>query len=448
MPSCDVRNPESPSRRPLLSAAAVAVVGVLAVVGYGALNKPSLPPHVVKGDGEGYYSYLTAYLIDRDPSFRTLVQRRFTTPDALRLSGLSYQPQTDRYLVKYPPGEALMTLPFFAAGHAVALATGERADGYSRSEQLASGLAAIAWGLAGLAALRRLLLRWFSDLATAMTLVAIGLGTSLLHYLAYDSSYSHAFSFAAISMTMLTVIRWLERPGSWSRAIAAGLAAGLVIAVRPANIVAILPLALFGVFSRPTLMAQLRLLAHHWRHLLAAAAAASPAVIATLLAWRYAAGQLRLFTYGPTEQFSFLHPKWQVLYSFRPHGLLPYAPVLILALIGLVPLYRRTPQWTWSIALALALETYLLASWRAWPLGHAFGHRGYVDAVGLFALPLAALFAAVWRTRWKWPITATSAVAIATTMLGMAAHWQGRLPPDGAPPAGYLAAMVGQDRNP
>jgi len=35
----------------------------------------------VKGDGEAYYAYLTAYLVDGDPSFRTLVRRRFPTED-------------------------------------------------------------------------------------------------------------------------------------------------------------------------------------------------------------------------------------------------------------------------------------------------------------------------------------------------------------------------------
>lgn len=421
------------------------MIAILALLGYARLNKPSLPPQVVKGDGEGYYAYLSGYLLDRDPSFRTLVRRRFTTDELVGLSGLSYQPRTGRYLDKYSPGQALLTLPFFAVGHAVATIRGERADGYSRSEELSSGLAAIAWAVAGLAAVRRVLLRWFSDPVTAVVLACVSLGTGLFHYMAYDSSYSHAFSFSAVCFTSLAVIRWIERPGSRRRAVEVGLAAGLVACVRPANIVAIGPMVLFGVVSGPTLRARALLLGRHWHQVLLGAAAASPFVLANLLVWRIATGRLLFFSYRADEGFSFLHPQWGVLFSFRPHGLLPYAPVLVLALLGMAALWCRARWWFWPAALSFLLETYLLASWRAWPLGDGFGHRGYVDIVGVLAVPMAALLAAVWRSRWRWAVGGLAAVATVSTMLGALAYWQNRLPHDGASPRNYLAAIVGGD---
>ena len=416
-------------------------VAAVALILYAGLNRPGRSPRVVRGDGEGYYAYVTAYVVDGDPSFRTLVRRRFANDESLRLSGLRYEPRTGRYLDKYSPGVAMLTLPFFLAGHGLATFEG-RADGYSGTEQFSSGLAAIACGFAGLAALRRLLLRWYSDAATAATLVCIGLGTGLLNYLAFDSSYSHAFSFAAVALTLLAVIRWLERPESWRRAVEGGLAVGLVVCIRPANIVAVVPAVAFGVVGWPTIRSRVLILSHHWARILLGAAVAAPFVLVSLLAWRAASGRLLLFSYQG-EQFSFLQPKWQVLSSFRPHGLLPYAPVLALAVLGMVPLWRRHRSWFWPVTLGLFLQTYLLASWREWPLGGGFGHRGYVDVNALLAVPLAAFFAAIRPGRWRWAAGAFATVAVVTTVLGTLAYWQGRLPPDGASPGSYLDAILG-----
>lgn len=442
VPRCTQKRQPAP-----YSAAAIIVIATMAMVGYAGLNRPTSAPHIVKGDGEGYYAYLTAYVVERDPSFRSLVDHRFAAADLRQLSGLSYQPRTGRYLDKFSPGEALLTLPFFTAGHVVARLGGERADGYSRSEELFSGLAAIAWSLIGLAALRRVLLRRFSDAVTAATLVCVSLGTSLLHYMAFDSSYSHAFSFAAICLTLLGVVRWMEHPDSWRRAVHGGLSIGLVICIRPANIATLVPLLTFGMVSRPTLRARALLFARNWQRILLGAAAAAPLILGNLLAWRYAAGRLVFFSYRQDEHFAFLHPQWQVLYSFKPHGLLPYAPVLALATIGILSLHRRAPEWFWPVILALSLETFLLASWSAWPLGDAFGQRGYVDVDGIFALPLAALLTAAWPTRWRWAVGALAGMATLTTMLGTAAYWQHRLPHDGATPNAYLAAITGHDSN-
>lgn len=441
--------PRAERRRGTCSAGAIMLVATFALVGFSGLNRPTSTPHVVKGDGEGYYAYLTAYVVDGDPSFRGLVDRRFADEGFRGLSGLSYQPRTGRYLDKYTPGEALMTLPFFLAGHGLATAIGERADGYSRIEQVSCGLAAIAWALAGLAALRRLLLRWFSDAVTAAALICVSLGTSLLHYMAFESSYSHAYSFAAICLTLLTVVRWIEEPASSARAVQAGLAIGLVVCIRPANVVAILPLVTYGMSSRATIRHRALILARSWRQLLLGAAAAAPLVIGNLLAWWYATGHLLLFSYRQDEHFDFLHPQWRVLYSFRPHGLLPYAPVLALGAVGMVPLWRRASEWFWPVALALSLETYLLASWSAWPLGDGFGQRGYVDIDGIFAVPLAALIATVWvwRSRWRWVVGGVTAMATLSTILGTAAYWQGRLPHDGASAGTYLNVLAGRDDN-
>ncbi|HMK65381.1 MAG TPA: hypothetical protein VK564_06275, partial [Thermodesulfobacteriota bacterium] len=56
---------------------------------------------------------------------------------------------------------------------------------------------------------------------------------------------------------------------------------------------------------------------------------------------------------------------------------------------GPLKLYR------WPIALCLLLHLYLVSSWPNYFYGWSFGHRAFVDALGLFALPLAVFYKGV-----------------------------------------------------
>jgi hypothetical protein len=50
----------------------------------------------------------------------------------------------------------------------------------------------------------------------------------------------------------------------------------------------------------------------------------------------------------------------------------------------------------------LAADTYLMASWHMWYFGVRYGHRAYVDALGVFGIYMAAFFAwAAERPRWR-----------------------------------------------
>ena len=76
-------------------------------------------------------------------------------------------------------------------------------------------------------------------------------------------------------------------------------------------------------------------------------------------------------------------------------GLFFWSPLLLAAVAGLV-LLGRSPNAARAFVLPgvvfLALDTYVIASWWDWQFGGSYGHRGFVDALPIFALGLAAFF--------------------------------------------------------
>src|SRR5689334_9584871 len=92
--------------------AIVLLVGVLGLFSlmfiYG--RRLNYPP--IRSDGVGYYLYLPASLIDHDLSLDTTVRRSFggKSPE---WAGVNRIRETNRLLIKYPPGEAIMLAPFF-----------------------------------------------------------------------------------------------------------------------------------------------------------------------------------------------------------------------------------------------------------------------------------------------------------------------------------------------
>lgn len=81
-------------------------------------------------------------------------------------------------------GVALLALPFYFAGHFLAV------SGIPTNDALAAGLAGVFYLVAGLYALKRLLARHFRDSVVIATLVCITFGTNLFHYATFDNLWS------------------------------------------------------------------------------------------------------------------------------------------------------------------------------------------------------------------------------------------------------------------
>jgi hypothetical protein len=401
----------------------------------------------VDADGEGYYAYLPAYLLDHDPSFKTVLLRDILP----QYAGLGHQPPeafgfsaqpTGAWLDKYGVGVAILVLPVFALGHVIAVMAGVNADGYSRPEVFTVGLAALGYTVLGLFALRALLRRWFSDRVVAAALIGVTFGTGTIVYLSWAPLVSHDFTFFAVASMLLGAQRWFERPGSWSRAALLGLAMGVVVAIRLPNVVLLVAVPLLGVGGSTALKTRLTLLRTYASRLAVAASSGLLVLVPQVITWYYATGHLITRPY-PGESFDFLHPHLvESLLWFEPHGMIPFYPVLGLALVGLGVAWFRRRDLALPVTAAFLLFWYLVSAWHDWSYSDAFGDRAFIDVAPLLALPLATLFASVPRRVSQLVLGGLAGALVAITCAMTVAYMQRRMPDDGIDASGYFQILL------
>ena len=202
-------------------------------------------------------------------------------------------------------------------------------DGSSLYYQHGDGLSGLAWTIAGLFVLRRLLRRHFSDAITAATLVTILLGTNLYHYATYDSSFSHAYSFFLFAAFLELVEQWHARPRHVT-SVLLGVVAGLIVLTRHTNVLLLVFFPLYGVLNRESFRARLGVIRREARRV-ALIAAVAAIVVAPQLAISYqATGKPIVSSYGNLGFYWGSPGIVAVLFSVQK-GLFFWTPVLLLA---------------------------------------------------------------------------------------------------------------------
>jgi hypothetical protein len=426
-PSAGVASPSWRSDRVAVSAV-ILFVAVCAAASFSWIYGSQLafgPP--IRSDAMGYYLYLPAVMLDRDITLERTAERSFAGR-TWEMEGVRRVEPRDRFLDKYPPGEAIMLVPFFVLGDAAARVSGARTDGFSTPYQWAAAAGGLVYALLGLAVLGFLLLRWFSSATVVLTLLGITFGTSLFHYSTYDAVFSHAFSFFLVALILRLALSVYERPQPWNAA-ALGLASGLLAAVRPTNVTILVFVSLLGVTNVHHVTQRVGTLRRHARLLAPATAAFVLPLLPQVAYWHAITGKFFVYTYRG-EHLDVLHPHLlEVLFSVRK-GLFFWAPLLLLAVLGLLFL-RRHARETFVPAVAyLVVSTWVIASWSTWWYGGSLGQRAFVETLPVFALGLAALIETA-RQRVARGVLVTLVGAL--TLLAVhntVAYWQHEIPID------------------
>ena len=96
--------------------------------------------------------------------------------------------------------------------------------------------------------------------------------------------------------------------------------------------------------------------------------------------------------------FQFLRPEMLNVWFSTKRGLFSWSPILIFALIGFVPLYRKNRLLGAATIIIFLLESYVNSIVNDWWGGEAFGTRRFISLMPFFALGLAAFLDSI-RTR-------------------------------------------------
>jgi len=414
--------------------------------------KQPLPP--IWGDGLGIYSYLPSYLIYHDLSMESLYSptRLYDYP----ANGLDFDegedfrryPGTGHYIIEKGIGQAVLMLPFFLLGHLVAPLFGSAMDGFSIAYQFAALVAGIFYMLGGMVILFKILIRHFSSKIVILTLLSLFLGTNLLAYGLLGSSMTHIYSFFLICLLLYLTPAWYSDP-SRSNTLRLGLVAGLIPLVRNPDLIFLSFLPFYGITGWDSLMERARFLWQIKKKVFLLLVVAFLVFFPQMIIWKIATNHFLVKTYMYNfERFYFLSPQIIKVLFHPHHGLFIWSPILLFSVLGLWKMEGLFKLYRLPIIVCLLLHLYIASSWYVWWYNWSFGHRAFVDALGMFALPLAAFFGSLRRTIVKRFVIFVSTFFIALSFYSFIQFFTGVLPGEMKPPMTwqqYKATLLDTD---
>lgn len=406
----------------------IAATALVAVATYVAVYSRAGGDAPIHSDGYSYYVYLPATIIYKDPSLAALADEWYggVYPD---FTGITRRPDTGRWLNPHPIGVAVLMAPFFLLSDALTWWSNLPRDGFSFYYQHGAGLAGIAYFLAGLALLQRILSRHFSGGVVLATLVCITWGTNLFHYAVFDGTFSHAFSFFLVCAWLFFTERWWQRP-SRRDSVMLGIIAALIVLIRHTNAILLLVLPLYGIGHARELRERPAELWRRRQLLLIAIVVGTIGLIPQFVLYRWTTGSWIANSYAAVDvRFNWGSPRIvSVLFSTQK-GLFFWSPLLLLTLVGAIVAEGWTRGLVLAASVVFALTTYLVASWSEWQFGASYGHRAFTDGFPIAAPFLASTFA--WASRRAIARRVIATLAVATVLLSivqMLQYWNGIMP--------------------
>jgi len=355
---------------------------------------------VIQWDIISYYSYLPATFIYGDPTLGFLDH----PPEGFKNDSKFWyiKLENGNRLIATSMGMSFMYAPFFFMAHGLAPWFGEVRDGYDSIYQLFLVLGSLFWVILGFFQLKKLLLRFFNEGITAITLLAVGLGTNLFYYATHEAPMAHGSSFFLLILYLNQVIRWHEKQ-TVLRTLCIGALLGLISLVRPTNILILVLLLFYNVKTIADLGQRVLFFLKKYHLVVIMLAGFILVWTPQFLYWKVVTGHFIFNSYGPFGgRFFFDYPHiLESLFSYKK-GWFVYVPVMFFAVAGIGLLRKRIHALFIPVLVLALLMIYVQSSWWSWWFGGGFGLRAYIDIFGILALPLAATLAFALEHRRKW----------------------------------------------
>jgi hypothetical protein len=338
-------------------------------------------------DVEGYYYYLPSIFIYKDIkkfSFKDSIMDKYQASGTGVFQHGFKDEKSGNYILKYSCGMALMYLPAFVAAHSIVSFTGFPADGFSIPYQLSLQIWGLLFTLIGLYYLRKLLKYYYSDTVVSIVLLLLVLGTNYLNYATIDVGMSHSWLFTLYVFLLLNT-HYFYQTLSAKFAIRSGFIIGLLVLIRPTEIIACLIPLLWGVESLSDLKNRFKLLIRNNKTVAVAALGLFSVVFIQLFYWHYVSGQWIVYSYRD-QGFNFLRPHaFMYSWSYRA-GWLRYSPMMLLCFVGFL-IYAWRGKNKFAVMIFFALNYYIVSAWNVWDYG-GFSGRAMIQSypVLLFAM--------------------------------------------------------------
>jgi len=355
---------------------------------------------VIYWDVISYYSYLPATFIFNDIRLekQETLEKGIFWPEKAPNGG---------NVIKTAMGMSILYSPFFFVGHIAAKITGDTANGFSESYKIAMLIGSFFYLIFSLVFLRKILRSFFTDQISAITILALVLGTNLSFYASREATMPHIYSFALFSIFIWGTIKWHEAP-KLSTLILLGSLSGLISLVRPTNILILIFFFFYDISSWKSLQEKVMFFLHHFHWLMLMFLAFILVWVPQFIYWKTVTGKFLYYSYT-NESFFFDHPHiFDGLFSYRK-GWFVYTPLMLLAIFGIPLMFKYLKRLSWAVSIFIVLNVYVILSWWCWWYGGGFGQRAMIDSYVLLAFPFAVLFNAA-KDAGKYVMRATTVI--------------------------------------
>jgi hypothetical protein len=333
---------------------------------------------LIISDGKGYYSWLRSLMLDGDINFEN--DYRLIFPPDILPEDLNRRTPNGLIPNKYPIGLAILELPGFLIGHAIANLSGFEANGITLPYQLSVTLSLTFFVLVSFYLLYLALQNYGIQQFLAMVICVMALiATNLIHYVAKESAMVHASNVTLTNILIfLSSIRPLQSNSlliyQLSTRLLIGLLIGWLIINRNTNVV-LLPFLGF-VFLRTEKFS--------WKSLfpygLGIGFMVSLQQIVLYSLWggpKAYSYDGEIFTGEWAGVFGTLFGEWHGLFIYHPW----YLVLLGLNVWGLFKNERFQQIWNfWAIMAFISLWT-INGNWWAWYFGDSFGNRAFIEVL-------------------------------------------------------------------
>jgi hypothetical protein len=353
------------------------------------------PHRIIDSDVSNYYAYLPLtfifdqldYKFDQE-SFPIIKDYIYSVPVG-----------NGNHINPYTMGLAIAYSPFFFAVHLPLKWLNYPATGFSQPYRISIILASIFYVMIALFLLKKILLKIFNDRITAFTLIVLVLATNLLYYVTYEPGMPHAFNFAFNVCFLFLTIKWHEKPGILNST-GIGFLTGMISLIRPTDVIIVLVFILWRVNSFNAVKGNIVLFLKNWYLILVIMFFSILVWMPQMLYWKHFTSH---FLYNPYHdsgfRFFFDNPQiYLSLFSYRK-GWLLYTPVMLLLIPGFIVLYRKYREYFWPIIIFFLINLWIISSWCLPWYGGSYGQRAYVASYSILAIPLAAVFSAIFPER-------------------------------------------------
>ncbi|MEG1555296.1 MAG: hypothetical protein RR356_01040 [Bacteroidales bacterium] len=372
-----------------------AVAIIIVVFCGGMLIQP--PHNILAWDVFGYYLYLPMTFIYHDLGMRD-IQVVYDIINQYQISDCFYQgwmASSGNWIIKYTSGQSILFLPFFLVAHVITLLTGGVADGFSSPYQWGIIIGCCFYMVLSILLLRKILLKFTGETATALTLILVFLGTNYATTFHTGCANIHFQLFFLYTVLLHYTIKWHEKP-SLKYMIGIAISAGLLTLSRPTDIICLLIPFLWNINSKKSLTEKIQLIKQYKKQLWIAFAIVMALGSIQLIYWQIYSGRLIMNSYrNYGEGMEYFHPFiWQTLVGFRK-GWYLYTPMMLVATLGFISIYRHNKKIFAPLFAFFIMNVYLVSCWSCWWYADSFGQRAYIQSYPIMAIALSILIQSV-----------------------------------------------------